>query len=60
MRAGIYGFPSRYAFPSNGYGGIERWLWAVAAGAGRTELLRQFGLFACRDCDEVLSAVRFV
>lgn len=35
MRAGICDFPSRYAFPPYGYGGIERWLWAVAVGAQR-------------------------
>ncbi|WP_317874621.1 glycosyltransferase [Streptomyces sp. SR27] len=26
-------FPSRYSFPPRGYGGIERWLWALAVGA---------------------------
>jgi glycosyltransferase involved in cell wall biosynthesis len=35
MRAAICDFPSRYAFPPHGYGGIERWLWAVAIGAKR-------------------------
>ncbi|SDM27536.1 Glycosyltransferase involved in cell wall bisynthesis [Lentzea albidocapillata subsp. violacea] len=36
MRVGICDFPSAYAFPPYGYGGIERWLWAVAVGAQRT------------------------
>lgn len=35
MRVGICDFPSAYAFPPVGYGGIERWLWAVAVGARR-------------------------
>src|ERR1019366_7181202 len=30
---GVCDFPSRYAFPPAGYGGIERWLWAAATGA---------------------------
>lgn len=33
MKVGICDFPSAYAFPPYGYGGIERWLWAVAVGA---------------------------
>lgn len=33
MRVGVCDFPSAYAFPPYGYGSIERWLWAVAAGA---------------------------
>lgn len=33
MKVGICDFPSTYAFPPYGYGGIERWLWAVAVGA---------------------------
>jgi glycosyltransferase involved in cell wall biosynthesis len=33
MLIGICDFPSEYAFPPRGYGGIERWLWAVAIGA---------------------------
>lgn len=33
MRIGVCDFPSAYAFPPHGYGGIERWLWAVALGA---------------------------
>lgn len=33
MRIGVCDFPSRYAFPPHGYGGIERWLWAIAVGA---------------------------
>jgi hypothetical protein len=33
MLVGVCDFPSRYAFPSAGYGGIERWLWAAATGA---------------------------
>ena len=33
MKVGICDFPSRYAFPPFGYGGIERWLWAAALGA---------------------------
>ncbi|MQA25778.1 MAG: glycosyltransferase [Micromonosporaceae bacterium] len=33
MIVGVCDFPSRYAFPPHGYGGIERWLWAVAVGA---------------------------
>lgn len=36
MRVGICDFPSRYAFPPYGYGGIERWLWATAIGAAET------------------------
>lgn len=35
MRVGVCDFPSNYAFPPHGYGGIERWLWAVAVGAKR-------------------------
>ncbi|KAA2253333.1 glycosyltransferase family 4 protein [Solihabitans fulvus] len=33
MRVGVCDFPSSYAFPPYGYGGIERWLWAAATGA---------------------------
>jgi glycosyltransferase involved in cell wall biosynthesis len=33
VKVGICDFPSAYAFPPYGYGGIERWLWAVAVGA---------------------------
>ncbi|TDC96132.1 glycosyltransferase [Actinomadura sp. 7K507] len=33
MLVGICDFPSQYAFPPHGYGGIERWLWATAIGA---------------------------
>lgn len=33
MRVGVCDFPSSYAFPPHGYGGIERWLWAAAVGA---------------------------
>jgi glycosyltransferase involved in cell wall biosynthesis len=33
MKVGICDFPSPYKFPPHGYGGIERWLWAVATGA---------------------------
>ncbi|QIY94498.2 glycosyltransferase [Streptomyces sp. S1D4-11] len=33
MLVGVCDFPSSYAFPPAGYGGIERWLWAVAEGA---------------------------
>ncbi|MGH3429104.1 MAG: glycosyltransferase [Mycobacteriales bacterium] len=33
MFVGICDFPGAYAFPPSGYGGIERWLWAVAVGA---------------------------
>ncbi|MFD7917741.1 glycosyltransferase [Streptomyces sp. NPDC059740] len=33
MLVGVCDFPSNYAFPPVGYGGIERWLWAVAVGA---------------------------
>ncbi len=33
MLVGVCDFPGDYAFPPNGYGGIERWLWAVAVGA---------------------------
>lgn len=33
MLVGVCDFPSSYAFPPTGYGGIERWLWAVAEGA---------------------------
>jgi glycosyltransferase involved in cell wall biosynthesis len=35
MLVGMCDFPSVYAFPPSGYGGIERWLWAVAVGARR-------------------------
>lgn len=35
MRVGVCDYPSRYAFPPYGYGGVERWLWAVAVGARR-------------------------
>lgn len=34
MLVGICDFPGSYAFPPAGYGGIERWLWATAIGAG--------------------------
>lgn len=33
MRVGVCDFPSDYPFPPAAYGGIERWLWAVAVGA---------------------------
>lgn len=33
MLVGVCDFPSGYQFPPHGYGGIERWLWAVAVGA---------------------------
>ncbi|MGC1285436.1 MAG: glycosyltransferase [Streptosporangiaceae bacterium] len=33
MLVGVCDFPGSYAFPPAGYGGIERWLWAVAMGA---------------------------
>ncbi|SES49331.1 glycosyltransferase [Actinokineospora terrae] len=33
MKVGVCDFPSKYSFPPHGYGGIERWLWAVAVGA---------------------------
>ncbi|GAA0422037.1 glycosyltransferase [Streptomyces luteireticuli] len=33
MLVGVCDFPSSYAFPPAGYGGIERWLWAAARGA---------------------------
>ncbi|MQA10178.1 MAG: glycosyltransferase [Pseudonocardiaceae bacterium] len=33
MLVGVCDFPGDYAFPPSGYGGIERWLWAVAVGA---------------------------
>lgn len=32
MRVAVCDFPSRYPFPPSGYGGIERWLYAVARG----------------------------
>jgi glycosyltransferase involved in cell wall biosynthesis len=35
MLVGVCDFPSDYAFPPTGYGGIERWLWAAAVGARR-------------------------
>lgn len=35
MLVGVCDFPSAYAFPPSGYGGIERWLWATAVGARR-------------------------
>lgn len=37
MRIGICDFPSQYAFPPHGYGGIERWLWATAIGAAQAQ-----------------------
>ena len=33
MLVGVCDFPSSYSFPPAAYGGIERWLWAVAIGA---------------------------
>ncbi|MFB4193962.1 glycosyltransferase [Streptomyces carpaticus] len=33
MLVGVCDYPGSYAFPPVGYGGIERWLWAVATGA---------------------------
>lgn len=33
MLVGVCDFPGSYTFPPAGYGGIERWLWAVAVGA---------------------------
>jgi glycosyltransferase involved in cell wall biosynthesis len=36
MKVGVCDFPSEYAFPPYGYGGIERWLWAAAVGAARS------------------------
>lgn len=36
MRVGVCDFPSAYAFPPYGYGGIERWLWAIAVGASES------------------------
>ncbi|KIH97634.1 glycosyltransferase [Streptomonospora alba] len=33
MLVGVCDFPGTYAFPPQGYGGIERWLWATALGA---------------------------
>jgi len=33
MLVGVCDLPGAYAFPPSGYGGIERWLWAVAVGA---------------------------
>lgn len=33
MLVGVCDFPGSYTFPPVGYGGIERWLWAVAVGA---------------------------
>jgi glycosyltransferase involved in cell wall biosynthesis len=33
MLVGVCDFPSDYQFPPSRYGGIERWLWAVAVGA---------------------------
>ncbi|SFC61692.1 glycosyltransferase [Streptomyces aidingensis] len=33
MLVGVCDFPGSYTFPPTGYGGIERWLWAVATGA---------------------------
>jgi glycosyltransferase involved in cell wall biosynthesis len=33
MLVGVCDFPGAYSFPPSGYGGIERWLWAVAVGA---------------------------
>lgn len=35
MLVGVCDFPGQYSFPPAGYGGIERWLWAVAVGARR-------------------------
>ncbi len=36
MLVGVCDFPGSYTFPPSGYGGIERWLWAIAIGARRT------------------------
>lgn len=36
MLVGVCDFPGDYAFPPDRYGGIERWLWAVAVGARRS------------------------
>jgi glycosyltransferase involved in cell wall biosynthesis len=36
MLVGVCDFPGEYPFPPSGYGGIERWLWAVAIGARST------------------------
>ena len=36
MLVGVCDFPGDYLFPPTGYGGIERWLWAVAIGARRS------------------------
>jgi glycosyltransferase involved in cell wall biosynthesis len=36
MLVGVCDFPGDFAFPPEGYGGIERWLWAVAVGARKT------------------------
>jgi hypothetical protein len=33
MLVAVCDYPSSYLFPPTGYGGIERWLWAVAVGA---------------------------
>lgn len=35
MLVGVCDFPGSYLFPPTGYGGIERWLWAVAVGGRR-------------------------
>jgi hypothetical protein len=32
MLVGVCDFPSQYAFRPRSYGGIERWLWALAVG----------------------------
>lgn len=37
MLVGVCDFPGSYAFPPAGYGGIERWLWAIAVGARATD-----------------------
>lgn len=36
MLVGVCDFPGDYRFPPHGYGGIERWLWAVAVGVRQT------------------------
>lgn len=54
MLLGVYDFPDSYTFPPAGYGGIERWLWAVAVGArtaGADVHLIEPGRLTELDCD---------
>lgn len=62
MLVGVCDFPSDYAFPPPAYGGIERWLWAVANGArkaGADVHLLGPGWLPELECDWTRKPVRF-